>query len=142
MQSYLTRVRDYSLVSKNLPLIYNLNIIENIALIKEVHENLSVAQAQNLAIEALELVSYGEIAKKRANSCSSMEIFFAMFLRALMTQEPNIIIEMRYNLVENLQDIETVLQKISLFSDKKNIIVLDISDKKNHYKGYRCNMIR
>ncbi len=53
---YIDTREEYSLISRDTPLISNLNMIENIALIKEVHERLSIEKAENIAKEYLEKI--------------------------------------------------------------------------------------
>ena len=88
---FLQKEQGYSLVSSDLPLIYNLNIVENISLIKEVHEFMPREEAQNQASDLLSKIDLKHIALYRANECSVIEIFYVMFMRALMTSDKNIL---------------------------------------------------
>lgn len=115
-------------------------MLENIGLIKEVHENLSIADAENLALEKLKTVGLGDIARKRENSCSSVEILYVMIIRALMTQEKSVIIKLSSAMLDNLQDIKKVVDNISLLKDSKKVFFVDLTINKTHYEGCQCNI--
>ncbi|MEA1982918.1 MAG: hypothetical protein U9N39_05175 [Campylobacterota bacterium] len=132
---------EHSLISSELPLIYNLNILENIAIIKEVHENMNTKQAQIVAQESLDRISLPHIGFKRSNECSIMELFYVMVIRACMSKESRIIIQTPEKLIGNLKNIHVALEKITLLDFKKEILIVDTIDNKNFYKGSLCNIV-
>ena len=142
MQIFLKEEEGYSLVSSDLPLIYNLDIIENISLIKEVHEFMPRLQAQEIAISLLSKVGLNHIKSYRQNQCSTVEIFYVMFLRALMSREKNIFIEVKHSVLETLKDINNVFESINLLKADKNIFILDLLENEDYYKGTLCNIIK
>ncbi|MBL0708699.1 MAG: hypothetical protein JJW00_06605 [Sulfurimonas sp.] len=133
---------EYALVSKDTPLISNLNILENIALIKEVHQFLKTSKAQEEALSYLKKINLQDISKNRPTQCTSLEIFYISFIRALMTKDMNVIILTPFYLIDNLRDIETILSTIKKLYIMKNILILDTFSNEVHYKGCSCNMIR
>jgi len=142
MQSFLKTEDEYSLVSSDLPLIYNLNILENISLIKEVHEFMPSVEAQSVASKLLAEVNLTQIELYRENQCSVIEIFYVMFIRALMCREKNIFIEVKHTLVENIKDSESLFKNINLLKKDKNIFILDLVANEDYYKGSLCNIIK
>ena len=138
---YLENEQNYSLVSSELPLIYNLNMIENISLIKEVHEHMPIVDAQKLALEYLKRVNLEYIAQKRVNECTVIEIFYVMFIRALMSSERRVMIEVTHSVVDSLSNIEKLLESIALLNRDKDVSILDLQERKNYYKDGRCNII-
>ena len=139
---YVQTQEDYSLISGDLPLIYNLNILENIAIIKEVHENMSVLEAEQLAEATLQSVGLKSLGVKRAEQCLTNEIFCVMLIRAMMCKENTIIIEYPELLLESLKDIGKMIDIIALLRSAKTIVFLDIKNNENYYKGSICNIIK
>jgi len=133
--------KDYSLISAKTPLISNLNMIENIALIKEVHESLATKLAQKEASEYLEKIDIS-IGLNRLNQCTSFEIFCVYLIRALMTKETNVIIVTPFHLIDNLKKINEILMVIEKLEINKNIFILDTLSNETHYKGCLCNIVK
>ena len=142
MEKYLKVEDNYSLVSSELPLIYNLNMLENISLIKEVHEHMPVVDAQQLAMEFLKRVALENIALKRVNECSIIEIFYVMFIRALMSSEKRVLIEVTHGVVDSLTNIHALLESINILNTEKEVVILDLQEREIYYRGSRCNIIK
>lgn len=123
------------LVTKNTPLISNLNMCENIALIKETHENLNTISAEAEATKELEKIGFSAIVKKRISECNTEEIFFTMLIRALMTKERSVIIVSLLSLIGDFADIKSTIDKISILNSSKNLYVLDLFSNEVHYKN-------
>lgn len=118
-------------------------MLENIALIKEVHLLLPTSEAQAEAKELLERINLGDIGRKRLNQCSSLEVFYVMFIRAMMTSDENISIVTPFFLIKKLSEIDIVLENISIINNNlKKIIILDTLANQSHYKGELCNIIK
>jgi ABC-type lipoprotein export system ATPase subunit len=118
-------------------------MLENIALIKEVHHLLPTPKAQAEAKELLATIDLEHIGRNRLNQCSSLEIFYVMFVRAMMTDEENIFIVTPFFLIKKLAEVESVLEKIAHINHSaKNIIILDTLVNQSHYKGELCNIIK
>lgn len=139
---YINTLENYSLISKDTPLISNLNMLENIALIKEVHELLSIEKAENTANEYLAKIGLSQIGLKRLNQCTSVEIFYVMFIRALMSKEMNVIIATPFYLISNLRDIQPILDNIEILNENKNIFIFDNITNKSHYEGSSCPIVK
>lgn len=142
MQNFLDIEEHYSLVSSDLPLIYNLNMIENISLIKEVHEFMPRVKAQKIGSDLLSTVGLSEIELYRVNQCSIDEIFYIMFMRALMSNETDIFIEVKHSIVESFNDIESIMKNMNLLKGNKNVFILDLLENEADYKGSICNIIK
>ena len=117
-------------------------MLENIALIKEVHEFLPTPIAQKEASEYLNKIDLQDIGLNRLTQCSSLEIFSVSLIRALMTKEMDVIIVAPFHLVNNLRDINTILTTIEKLGNKKNILILDTISNETHYKGCLCNIVK
>jgi len=113
---------------------------ENIALIKEVHENMSLSKANSLAVDMLRKVDLEEISHKYVSSCSDEEIFLVMFLRAVMSQEKNVILKLPSRILGNLFHVKKLIQKMISTDSSKKIIILDLVSNENYYKGSECSI--
>lgn len=117
-------------------------MLENIALIKEVHELLPTEKAQALALSYLDKIALAQIGLNRQNQCSSLEIFYVMLVRALMTQDINVIIVTPFSLIAKLKDISTIIENIQILNNDKNIYILDNITNEHHYIGTACHIVK
>ncbi len=139
----IQKIEEYSLISSQTPLISNLNMCENISLIKEVNERLSRKKAEKIADDYLQKINLTKVASARVSQCSSLEIFYTMFIRALMTKEKNIIIARPLSLIQNSKELEKIIQNLHILNaDSKNIIILDTITNESRYKGFSCHIIK
>lgn len=117
-------------------------MLENIAIIKEVHEYFKTKDAQNLASEYLKKIGAENIALYRIEQCNQLEIFYVMFIRALMSKRENIIIVKPFSLINNLINIHTICDIMNKVNNNKNIFIFDSLANEIHYKGYPCLTIK
>ena len=141
MEEFIKKQKDYILISKDTPLISNLNMMENISLIKEVNFGMSIKNAQILANEFLDKIELSYIGKFRKHQCQLSDIFFVLLIRALMTKERLVIIKSPYRLLYTLTDIKNICQKIDILNSDKDILILDTLNNKMNYKETICNII-
>ncbi|WP_373004709.1 hypothetical protein [Sulfurimonas sp.] len=117
-------------------------MLENIALIKEVHEHMPTELAQKEAKESLKKIDLENIAFNRLNQCNSYEVFCVCLIRALMTKESDVIIVSPFHLIDNLRDIKTIVSAIDKLKVMKNILILDTISNETHYKDSSCNIVK
>lgn len=129
-------------MSAKTPLLANLDMKENIALIKEVHHKMALKEAEAEARELLGLLGVGHIADLRVNRCSKEELFFAMILRAAMCDTKEILIRSPLQLLENLAKICEIIKQIQTLPLHKHITILDTYANAHHYKECGCPMTR
>lgn len=115
---------------------------ENIALIKEVHENMSISDAEHLACKTLGVLALESVIYQRIDSCSKEEIFLVMFIRAMMSQEKSVIIELPSNILGNLSNVQNILKDIIKINKSKEIFILDLQSYKIYYEGCECNIVK
>lgn len=117
-------------------------MLENIALIKEFHEHMPTSQAQNIAKEYLQKLELTRIANYRANQCTSLELFYVMVIRALMSQKKDILIVTPLMLIKKIDTMNAIIETLEQFNNgEKNMTILDTLSNKFYYKGCRCNII-
>ncbi|MBU1659589.1 hypothetical protein KKG72_11165 [bacterium] len=117
-------------------------MLENIALIKEVHELMPISKAEALAQEYLAKIALEDIGLLRLVQCTPTDIFYVMLIRALMSKEMNIIILTPFYLIHDLKSIQTILENMQLLNNNKEITIFDIITNEIHYEGCLCNTVK
>jgi len=92
------------LVSMDAPLISNLSVLSNIALIKQYHGRLSVREAEDIARMHLEKLHLDNIAAKRNPVLLEMQRFSVMVLRAVMVEDAMVVIDRPFKIMPDLDD--------------------------------------
>lgn len=142
MENFIQTKEDSVLISADTPLISNLNMCENIALIKEVREGMLVLDAENLASAILRMLDLESITFQRVDNCSQEEIFLVMFIRAMMSQENSVIIKLPSNILGNLANIKKIIRDVVSINKSKEIFILDYENYKRYYEGCECNIAK
>jgi ABC-type lipopolysaccharide export system ATPase subunit len=81
------------LVTKELPLLSNLSAWQNIALIKQYHENMGIEKSYQMTLDFLIRLGIESVAHKRAPQLTEEEIFFIKLIRAVMLLDAEIAID-------------------------------------------------
>lgn len=100
-ERYRTRL---GLVSLDAPLISNLSILHNIALIPEYHDRRSRKEAEGLVLHYLDRMNLTGIALKRNPALLDTERFCAMVLRAAMVKDNAVVIDRPFKIMPELED--------------------------------------
>lgn len=103
---------------------------------------LPTKKAQALALSYLDKIGLAHIGQNRQNQCTSLEIFYIMVVRALMTQDINVIIVTPFSLIAKLKDISNILENIQILNNNKNIYILDNVTNEHHYIGTTCHIVK
>ena len=91
-------------VSLDAPLLSNLDVWINIALIKQYHENLSAEKARALVLSYLRKYGMEHIAEKRNPALTSKERFCAMLIRAAMVRDAVIVIDRPFTVLTDVKN--------------------------------------
>lgn len=105
-------MRQAAPVSVDVPLLSNQNVLMNIALIKQYHENMPMSKAEPIVLSALRKLDLERIAYKRNPDLNNEERFFAMLLRASMVQNALVIIDRPFKIIPHLQNIDYIFQAL------------------------------
>ena len=109
--------RCLGLVSLDVPLISNLDIWINIALIRQYHQNLSRSEAEKEVWEYLRRYHLEKIAHKRSPALTNQERFRVMLLRAAMVANATIVIDRPFKIMPELQDSRFIFESIGVIDD-------------------------
>lgn len=109
MADFLLSIREndrqnLGLVSLDAPLISNLNVWFNIALIRQYHFNEPQRKARKQVLELLNRFRKMEIADLRIGALDHRERFLVKLLRAAMVENAHIVIDRPFGLVPDLPD--------------------------------------
>jgi len=92
------------LVSLELPLISNLPVWSNIALIRQYHENMPWEEAKTLAQDILQRFGMSATAEKRNPSLTAEERFCIMLIRAAMVRDAVVVLDRPFRIFPDLPD--------------------------------------
>ena len=134
----------YVAVSLHTPLLSNLNIIENIALIEEVHQRFNREKSHKNALKKLQKLNLQELKLKRPSQCSNLQLFSISLIRASMMKDVIIVVItplVQYQAEDSLEHLYKILNILDI---RERTIILDLSLYENDYtdKGIRCNIIK
>jgi ABC-type lipoprotein export system ATPase subunit len=126
LQAFLTDHRlNVGLVSPEVPLISNLPVWSNIALIRQYHENLPGEKSRALVIDLLERFGMTSIAEKRNPFLTEEERFCVMFIRAATIRDAIVCLDRPFRLLparpggrfftEALQKIDDLIAEVHIF---------------------------
>lgn len=127
-----------AVVSKKLPLLSNLNMLENIALIPEVHQSMQVKQAESLALEYLQKLGQESVALNRLAQCNETEVFYVKLIRAILAPKPEVLIVMPTTLIDSQQSTNFICDAVTKLATDKTVSIIDLKTNENHYLGESC----
>ena len=104
-------------VSMDLPLLSNQDVIMNISLIKEYHENMSKKDASLFVMQGLQRLGIAHVAYKRNPALTSEERFCAMLLRAAMVKDALIVIDRPFKMISHLENAGLLFRSLSKIED-------------------------
>jgi ABC-type sugar transport system ATPase subunit len=90
------------LVSLEVPLISNLPVWSNIALIRQYHENMPWEEARTLVVGLLKRFGMAGIAEKRNPSLKMEELFYVMLIRAAMVRDAVVVLDRPFRILPDL----------------------------------------
>jgi len=126
--------QNLGLISLNAPLISNLDVWVNIALIKQYHENLSKKTAKGLALHYLQRYRMEYIANKRNYALTHKERFIVMLLRAAMVKDALIVLDRPFMIIPDVQNDRFIYDALQLINDSfKECRIFDYTWFKDRY---------
>jgi ABC-type lipoprotein export system ATPase subunit len=127
--------KNLGLVSLDVPLISNLDVWVNIALIKQYHENLSADKAQELVLRYLTGYGMEDISNKRNHALTNRERFCAMLLRAAMVIDSIVVIDRPFTIIPDVQDDRFIYDSLKAIDHSfKECHIFDYLWSKDRYR--------
>ncbi len=126
-------------MSTDAPLISNLAIWSNIALIRQYHQNMPSDDAKNLALELLSRMDMESISEKRNSALTTEERFYAMTLRAAMVRDAVLVLDRPFAILTNLRDGKFIMDTLQRIDDLiAEVHIFDYSWAESCYGGVEC----
>jgi ABC-type lipopolysaccharide export system ATPase subunit len=127
--------QNLGLVSLDVPLISNLDVWINIALIKQYHENLPEDKAELLVRKYLRGYGIEHIANKRNPALTNKERFCAMLLRAAMVINSIVVIDRPFKIIPDVPDDQFIYDSLKIIDDSfKDCHIFDYAWFKDRYR--------
>ena len=128
-------------VSTQTPLLSNLSMLENIALISQVHDKMGMAQSHKKAYAALKSLELEQIAPLRYENCSAKEKFYVQLIRANILKDAKIIIEQPFMLLAEEMSIHFILDALGRLNiPYERVRIIDLVHQENNYKEPQCRI--
>jgi ABC-type nitrate/sulfonate/bicarbonate transport system ATPase subunit len=122
------------LVSSAVPLISNLDVWRNIALIYQHHQKASQKQAQAFVMQCLQRYGLEKIAEKRNPMLSEEERFCVKVLRAAMVAQAVIVIDRPFTMLHYRKDTNFIYETLGKVEDLfTRCDILDYAQEQNRY---------
>ena len=103
MDAFLAEHKTHlGLVSLEVPLISNLPVWSNIALIRQYHENMPWEEAKALVAGLLKRFDMAGTAEKRNPSLKMEELFCVMLIRAAMVRDAVVVLDRPFRILPDL----------------------------------------
>jgi ABC-type lipoprotein export system ATPase subunit len=109
--------KNLGLVSLDVPLISNLDVWINIALIRQYHQNLPPEEAEKEVVRYLQRYHLEKIAHRRSSALTDEERFCVMLLRAAMVADAIIVIDRPFKILPELQNSQFIFDSIRVIDD-------------------------
>ncbi len=124
------------LVSLEAPLISNLAVWSNIALIRQYHQNMPKHEARTFTEDLLRRLGMVSISEKRNPALTTEERFCAMLLRASMVRDAILLLDRPFNILTDLRDGRFIMDTLRKLSDLiAESYIFDYSWEKERYGG-------
>jgi len=137
LQSFISAQKArLGLVSLEAPLISNLAIWSNIALIRQYHQNMPKREARAFTEDLLRRLGMVSIAEKRNPALTTEERFCAMLLRASMVRDAIVVLDRPFSILTNLRDGRFIMESLRKVDDLiAETHIFDYSWEKGRYGG-------
>lgn len=123
-----------ALVSFDIPLISNLDVWNNIALIKLYKEDMNVRQAKKYVLRLLLRFGLEDIAYKRSAVLSEEQKFCVMLMRAAMVKNAIIVIDRPFMILHKSKDSILIMEALMKIEDLfHQCQILDYAWNKSRY---------
>lgn len=111
-------------VSLETPLLSNLSVLDNVALVKEYRSSLHDTSSKDEALRLLTRLHIPHLATKRNNDLSDVERFWVMMCRAAMVSSSCVVIDRPLSFVQSHQHLDFIQDALSILDEFFDEIVL------------------
>ncbi len=122
LQAYIIE-NNLAVVSEDTPLLVDLNVNENIALILEYHYRYSVKNATIYTNQLLEKCGCLEMANMRPFKLSKKDKFIIQCIRAYVSPKDKIAIVKPFSMLERVEDLSYITKLADILNEKEMQII-------------------
>ncbi len=123
IQKHIKQSRNFALVSENTPLLRDLNVIENIALILEYHDKISIKKAQSCVNDVLKRCGADILSYKKVYELDKKDSIIIKYIRAYMSNFEIILIDRPFSMLDKMEDMQSIFELSEVLDDKAAQIV-------------------
>ncbi len=123
IQKHIKQSRNFALVSESTPLLRDLNVIENIALILEYHDKISIKKAQSGVNDILKRCGADILSYKKVYELDKKDSIIVKYIRAYMSNFEIILIDRPFSMLDKMEDIQSIFELSEVLDDKAAQIV-------------------
>ncbi|GEM_PF-632846 len=129
LHAFMAYRHPVGLVSREMPLISNLSVLENIALIRQYHSRLSRRRAEEMAREYLRRPQLEDLVGRLNPTLREEQRFCVMVLRAVMLEDSILVLDRPFEMMPALGDRKSVqaihasLRNTRQITDQVNILL-------------------
>lgn len=114
---------------------------ENISLVLQTHEKISIEDAQKISRKALKDMYIENICDLRYEKCSEKEIFYTQLIRASVIKNAKIIIDQPFVFLPDEMDLNFLSDALdTLFIAYDDVMIIDLLHQVSHYKESLCHI--
>jgi len=125
-----------AIISTTTPLLRDLSVIENIALMLEYNKNYSISKAEQAIFKLMKRFQIEGIKDKRVYELNKKDILIIKYLRAYVSSFDTILVVKPFSMLDNVEDLDVLFELFNIYNDKMTKIV-DLNS--NQY--YRDNNV-
>jgi len=112
-----------AIISTTTPLLRDLSVIENIALMLEYNKNYSISKAEQAVFKLMKRFQIEGIKDKRVYELSKKDILIIKYLRAYVSSFDAILVVKPFSMLDNVEDIDVLFKLFNIFNDKMTKII-------------------
>lgn len=127
----------FGMVSAEIPLISNLDVLRNIALIYQYHRDVAKKKGLDFVRQCLQRYGLEKMAHKKTSELSDEERFCVMVLRAAMVEKAVIAIDRPFKMLHYHNDISFIYETLDKINDL--FVRCDIFDYDQ--EKHKCELI-
>jgi ABC-type lipoprotein export system ATPase subunit len=123
-----------------VPLVSNLNIFENIAIVMQANLNTSSSKVESYVFSLLDKFDLRHLSLSYKDELSSGERFIIKIIRASVYSDLPIVIIDPFEMISHKYSVEWFCEIFDTLDIDKNIVIIDVLHNKKLYEGLECKI--
>ena len=123
-----------------MPLVSNLNIFENIAIVMQANLNTSSSKVESYVFSLLDKFDLKHLSLAYKDELSDGERFIIKIIRASVYSDLPIVIIDPFEMISHKYSVEWFCEIFDTLDIDKNIVIIDVLHNKKLYEGLECKI--